>query len=154
LDLANHLSGKKRTYLRLDFKTVSALLHVRGKLAPQVEKNIAQMKISSAYEGVDWNESSVGIVGIPTADADDTSDWRNDSGRTSRSATGARRDSSGIEFIQDIRECDVPYYMRVSIDLVWLREHLGQRTRLNVNTAPPPPPPPPQSPPSNNRIFV
>ena len=38
LEQINHLSGTKKKYLKLSFKTVSDLVNVRGQLKPQIDR--------------------------------------------------------------------------------------------------------------------
>ncbi|KAL1441576.1 hypothetical protein MTO96_008540 [Rhipicephalus appendiculatus] len=93
LDLPNHLVGLKRTYLKLLFLSVNDLLKVRKELLPAVRKNQERKSSSVAHVlGPQSNDSSEG------------------------SAT-ARKLVEQTENIVDIREYDVPYHIRVSIDL-------------------------------------
>ncbi|KAG1689536.1 DNA polymerase epsilon catalytic subunit A [Nymphon striatum] len=94
LDLANHLIGLKQTYLKLSFQTVSDLIKVRKDLMPVIRKNRENEKQSSTYTEML------------------TSCLQNED-----SVKSTKKISEQIENIIDIREYDVPYHVRVSIDL-------------------------------------
>ena len=49
LDMANHLSGRRRLYLKLSFLNVDDLMSVRRVLLPAVEKNRRKSKAALAY---------------------------------------------------------------------------------------------------------
>ncbi len=90
----NHLSGLTKTYLKVSFLTVQSLLAVRSELLPLITKNKERLDINEAYEdpflqgSFNGQEQSQGTVRAAASD-----------------------------FIVDIREYDIPYYTRVSIDL-------------------------------------
>lgn len=86
LDLPNHLSGLKATYIKLSFRTVSDLMEVRREIRTVVQDNKRRSKVKSAYGGA-------GGAGGEDAAPDDF-----------------------FEALTDMREYDVPYYTRVSID--------------------------------------
>ena len=44
LEMLNHLSGKKASFLRLSFRTVTQLMDVRKQLQPIIERNAKQKK--------------------------------------------------------------------------------------------------------------
>ena len=50
LDLANHLSGQKRTYLQLVFRNCSDLLKVRKVVLPAVLRNQEQKLEEDLFE--------------------------------------------------------------------------------------------------------
>ncbi|CAH3120153.1 unnamed protein product [Pocillopora meandrina] len=94
LDLNNHLVGLKRNYIKLSFLTVNDLMKVKREIMPAVRKNKEQAKTNAAYNivmGNDWNEEEM----IATN----------------------RRSTDQMANIIDIREYDVPYHVRVAIDL-------------------------------------
>eukprot|EP01116_Phalansterium_solitarium_P016004 TRINITY_DN3613_c0_g1_i2.p1 TRINITY_DN3613_c0_g1~~TRINITY_DN3613_c0_g1_i2.p1 ORF type:complete len:1510 (-),score=589.87 TRINITY_DN3613_c0_g1_i2:2531-7060(-) len=88
LDLKNHLSGLRRTYLKLSFLTVQALMSVKSELTPLMKRNKDKMTLSDVYN--------------PTDDAGPSH---------AKQAPG-----QALDYIIDMREYDVPYYTRVSID--------------------------------------
>ncbi|XP_064470762.1 DNA polymerase epsilon catalytic subunit A-like [Ornithodoros turicata] len=91
LDLPNHLVGLKRKYLKLQFASVSDLMKVRKELLHAVRKNQERQKIS-ATSGADSREGQ-------------------------DNNTGSRKATEQTDNIVEIREYDVPYHVRVSIDL-------------------------------------
>lgn len=103
LDLANHLSGKKKTVLKLSFNTVNELMEVRNALKTVILANQKRMKESNG-------EENIRIVGETTAvTVGDVAPSYKASG------TGAKEDS--LLCLTDLREHDVTYTMRAAIDL-------------------------------------
>lgn len=94
LELANHLSGLKRRYMKVSFLTVQALLSVRGKLMGKIKKNRRRLGIEETYAD----------FGVEATEAEGTTE-----------STASGKDFA--DFIYDIREYDVTYYQRVAIDL-------------------------------------
>ncbi|XP_069681734.1 DNA polymerase epsilon catalytic subunit 1 [Periplaneta americana] len=94
LDLHNHLIGLKQHYLRLSFLTITDLLKVRKDIMAAVKKNRERQKHNNFYTEM-----------LTTALA-----TKGDTGTTRKSA-------DQMENIIDIREYDVPYHVRVSIDM-------------------------------------
>ncbi|KAJ3287646.1 DNA polymerase epsilon catalytic subunit [Rhizoclosmatium sp. JEL0117] len=94
LKLANHLSGKVRTVIKLSFYNTQNLLSVRSKLFPIVTRNKAKLNAETTYE--DINELS----------------HQNEARKTARKVNI----SEAVEYIQDMREHDVMYYVRAAID--------------------------------------
>ncbi|QIX00395.1 hypothetical protein AMS68_005912 [Peltaster fructicola] len=98
LKMPNHLLGYRRTFLKLNFANVTDLLGVRKGIMPVAEKNKTKVnamdvyaEVASANAGfnIDYEETDAGPTSI--ADASD--------------------------YIVDIREYDVPYHVRVAIDM-------------------------------------
>lgn len=52
LDLKNHLSGLRKSYLKLSFDTVQQLMNVRNDLMHVVERNKAKSDAAEAYESI------------------------------------------------------------------------------------------------------
>ncbi|KAK7200869.1 DNA polymerase epsilon catalytic subunit [Novymonas esmeraldas] len=100
LDLVNHLSGKKRVYLKVVFRNVQDLTTVRARLEKTVKRNA-----SLTSENPLWSEfgGSLGDAMAKTFSEDPL-----------HSAAGGGR---WMDWVQDIREYDVKYHMRVAIDL-------------------------------------
>ena len=96
LDMQNHLSGKKHRFLKLSFANVSELMDAKSILSPLVQANQKKMKANDNYEDEDEEQQQQQQPGDP------------------RALTGT---SDPLSFICDMREYDVPYSMRVSIDL-------------------------------------
>ncbi|KAG5467022.1 hypothetical protein LSCM1_01201 [Leishmania martiniquensis] len=100
LDLVNHLSGKKRVYLKVVFHNVQDLTTVRGRI-----EKIVKLNSSLTSENPLWSQYS-GSLGEAMAKtfADDHL----------YSAAGRSR---WMDWVQDMREYDVKYHMRVAIDM-------------------------------------
>ncbi|GJP90591.1 DNA polymerase epsilon catalytic subunit [Aspergillus niger] len=99
LKLPNHLLGYKRTFLQLNFASVSHLLEVRKTLLPLAEKNKKNVNVMDTYM-----EISSANAGFDLFDDE----------LINESRSNATMNAS--DFIIDIREYDVPYHVRVSID--------------------------------------
>lgn len=87
----NHLSGITRPYMRLDFFTVQDLLKVRGDIQPLVTKNK-----NAELEKEDGNDGKKYFIFYHYLHI--------------------RESSDAASNIVDIREYDVTYYTRCSID--------------------------------------
>lgn len=85
------MSGLTKTYLRVAFLTVQSLLAVRNELMPIIKKNKERMDTTEAYEDAFASQHDTHHALSSKAVASD--------------------------YLIDIREYDIPYYMRVSIDL-------------------------------------
>ncbi|CAK8688654.1 unnamed protein product [Clavelina lepadiformis] len=103
LDLHNHLVGLKRTYLKLSFYHVDDLVSVRQAINRSVRKNKEREKGNTTYTTM-----------LTSALAGNAIDGKE------RSKSASAQDP--MEKIIDIREYDVPYHVRVSIDL---KIHVG-----------------------------
>jgi DNA polymerase epsilon subunit 1 len=89
----NHLApGHRRTFMKVSFLTVQALMAVRAALAPIVARNRERAESVRTYEGPQQQAQA--------------------QARATVAATGG----SFFEFISDMRENDVPYHIRASID--------------------------------------
>ncbi|KAI8621364.1 hypothetical protein BC830DRAFT_1094766 [Chytriomyces sp. MP71] len=93
LKLPNHLSGKTQTVLKLSFFNMQHLLSVRKSMLPIVARNRTKLNSETTYE--DINEMNL------------------DSDRRLAKKANARE---AAEYIIDIREYDVMYYVRTAID--------------------------------------
>lgn len=105
LDLPNHLMGHRRLYLQICFRNVSDLLNVRRDLLPLAQANGAKRDAVDAYAEV--VSASVGA----SMDVELEGEWAALGASSSKG-----RDQDPREAIIDIREYDVPYYLRVAID--------------------------------------
>ncbi|KAJ7579680.1 hypothetical protein C8J56DRAFT_1169553 [Mycena floridula] len=108
LKLPNHLMGHQRLYLQLCFRNVSDLLTVRRDLMPLALANSAKRDAVDAYAEV-VNATAFGA----SMDIEIDGDWEEMGGRNSKAGA---KDKDPREGIIDIREFDVPYYLRVAID--------------------------------------
>ncbi|KAF9451608.1 DUF1744-domain-containing protein [Macrolepiota fuliginosa MF-IS2] len=105
LKLPNHLMGHRRLYLQLCFRNVSDLLTIRRDIAPLAQTNGAKRDAVDAYAEV---------VNATAGGAAMDIDFEDDLGESSLKTAGRDRDPR--ECIIDIREYDVPYYLRVAMD--------------------------------------
>ena len=87
LDLKNHLSGIQRTLLKVSFRVVTDLMEVKRELLPIVEKNQSKAGANDVYADPFGTEKT------------------------------QQKSADYFDTIIDIREFDVPYVSRVSIDL-------------------------------------
>uniref|UniRef100_A0A3P8WLR8 DNA polymerase epsilon catalytic subunit n=1 Tax=Cynoglossus semilaevis TaxID=244447 RepID=A0A3P8WLR8_CYNSE len=99
LDLPNHLVGLKRSYIKLSFNTVDDLVKVKREIAPAVRKNKEKENSNDTYTSM----LSSALAGAHITSADEEV--------MSKSILDQR------DNIVDMREYDVPYHVRVSIDL-------------------------------------
>ncbi|KAH9828439.1 DNA polymerase epsilon catalytic subunit A [Teratosphaeria destructans] len=100
LKMPNHLLGYRRTFLKLNFANVNDLLAVRRTVSPIAEKNRSKVSAMDTYAEV--ASASAGFDLFDDAHLDE----RRPAGYVDAS-----------DFIVDIREYDVPYHVRVAIDL-------------------------------------
>ncbi|KAI9311051.1 hypothetical protein BX666DRAFT_2032324 [Dichotomocladium elegans] len=97
----NHLIGRKRILLQLFFRNVSDLLTVRRVLLPIAMKNQQKIDARDTYAEVVNETNHIAYEH-----------------NTGLAAISSRKNpNEAIENIIDIREYDVPYYVRVAIDL-------------------------------------
>ncbi|KAL9943158.1 DNA polymerase epsilon catalytic subunit [Verticillium nonalfalfae] len=101
LKVPNHLLGYRRPFLELRFLNVNDLLAARRDIMPIAAKNKKNVDVMEAY------------AEVATANGD--IDLFDDSREDDRRANASFADAS--DFIVDIREYDVPYHVRVMIDL-------------------------------------
>ncbi|KAF8273527.1 DUF1744-domain-containing protein [Lactarius quietus] len=102
LKMPNHLLGHRRVFLQLCFRNVTDLLTVRSDVMPLALANSAKRSAIDAYaEVVNATESS-------HMDVDNA--WG------AEASTSFVRDKDPRDAIIDIREYDVPYYLRVAMD--------------------------------------
>lgn len=94
LELANHLIGKKLRVIKLTFPNLTPLTKVRKELTMAVKRNSESVKDNSLYMSL----LSKSLV------YDDLQ-------------TRAKFTDNPMDKIVDIKEADVPYHCRVSIDL-------------------------------------
>ena len=123
LQMPNHLMGHRRLFLQLHFRNVSDLLTVRRDIMPLALANSAKLDAVDAYAEVVTATSAGAATNVELE-----GEWAADGGRggadplqagASTSASGAHArwgDRDPREGIVDIREYDVPYYLRVAMD--------------------------------------
>jgi len=101
--------GHRRLYLQLCFRNISDLLTVRREIAPLALANSAKRDAVDAYAEV--------IRATTDASMDVEFEDGSEAGFGSRAGKPVfQRDQDPRECIIDVREYDVPYYLRVAID--------------------------------------
>ena len=118
LKLPNHLLGNQRLYLRLTFLNVQDLLSVRKELLPIAKA--AQKKLSAVDTYADVLSAASAAASASLGIQLD-SDGHNAALDPDDGWTGARKRAAAsaldpAECLVDIREYDIPYYLRVAID--------------------------------------
>ncbi|KAJ6622010.1 DNA polymerase epsilon catalytic subunit 1 [Pseudolycoriella hygida] len=93
LDLPNHLIGLTQDYLKLSFANNNVLMKVRREIMSAVKKNRERNKANTSYIQMLSNS----LVSASSHNFQQTADY--------------------FDSLIDIREYDVPYHVRVSIDL-------------------------------------
>ena len=120
LDLKNHLSGMKRLYLKLSFRTNSDLLSVRRTLLPLVKANVSRTKDSRGFKST-FHHDANGFMGLPTTIGNQNQSSSHDIESTTNLGTSSlsshRTQQDLAENIVEIREYDVTYHQRIAIDL-------------------------------------
>uniref|UniRef100_A0A8R1XQP9 DNA polymerase epsilon catalytic subunit n=1 Tax=Onchocerca volvulus TaxID=6282 RepID=A0A8R1XQP9_ONCVO len=91
LDLKNHLSGVKRTYLKISFPSLSELLKFKKDITPILRRNQEREKQTTSYTNL-----LIKHFGSRELQPDE---------------------GGALEKIIDLREHDLPYQMRVCIDI-------------------------------------
>ena len=115
LELKNHLSGLKRRYMRLSFVSVQALLGVRRDLFAIVDRNKKRVAAEGGG-GSAANDMSTSSSTAAAAAAAASLMMDSSAAASSHSGVGRQR-ADWSDHILDMREYDVPYYIRTSIDL-------------------------------------
>ncbi|MCJ1311394.1 DNA polymerase epsilon catalytic subunit [Agyrium rufum] len=100
LQMPNHLLGYRRTFLHIAFANVGDLLGARKIIMPLAEKNRKNMNAMDTYA-----EVASANAGFDLYDDERDNDLRPNS------------IADASDYIVDIREYDVPYHVRVAIDL-------------------------------------
>lgn len=95
LDMPNHLIGLKQTFLKLSFRNMNKLTQVKRELVNVVKKNTEQDANSTSYKQMLHNAL------VPHG---------------SHAMEGSSKHIDVVKHILDIREYDLPYHVRVSID--------------------------------------
>jgi DNA polymerase epsilon subunit 1 len=113
LKLPNHLLGHRRLYLRLVFRNVQDLLAVRRDLLPLALNNAKKRNAVDAYAEV-MQDQSHGANGFGV-EMDVDEDGEPDDFQHLSKGKGPEKDPR--DYIIDIREYDVTYYLRTAIDL-------------------------------------
>ncbi|GAA6015444.1 hypothetical protein JCM8202_002471 [Rhodotorula sphaerocarpa] len=119
LKLPNHLMGYRREYISLAFRNQNDLFTVRRDLLPLATKNREMLDAVDTYAEVVAGESSVDQLGAAAMEIDMEDAWGGGGGGASRGGfvnDAKDKQMNPQDAILDIREYDVPYYLRVAID--------------------------------------
>uniref|UniRef100_A0A1I8G0W5 DNA polymerase epsilon catalytic subunit n=1 Tax=Macrostomum lignano TaxID=282301 RepID=A0A1I8G0W5_9PLAT len=108
LELANHLSGLKKTYIKLAFFSVDDLMRVKRELLPKVKSNRDKESAKTAY-------TSMLASHFSGEQQQHQMEKHHDQSKSETGYTHMIVDQT--DNILDLREHDVPYHVRVSIDL-------------------------------------
>ncbi|KIY72932.1 hypothetical protein CYLTODRAFT_485908 [Cylindrobasidium torrendii FP15055 ss-10] len=111
LKMPNHLMGHQRLYIKLCFRNVNDLLSVRREIVPLALENSANRSAVDAYAEVVSATASGNLNGGASMDIELEGEFGG-----GRGGAGSGRDIDPRESIIDVREYDVPYYLRVAID--------------------------------------
>ncbi|KAL9936385.1 hypothetical protein V8E36_004453, partial [Tilletia maclaganii] len=148
LSMPNHLLGYTRMYVKLNFRNVHDLLAVRRELLPLAQEGGKRLDAVDTYADVlsAANNSGAALdIGMDEDDYVFGGDGSREGG-TAESSKAAARDRAkrlGADperCIIDIREYDVPYYLRVAIDMkirvgLWYRVELPSATNSLAHPA-------------------
>lgn len=102
LSLPNHLVGIKRSVIKLSFHNVSDLLGARRLLAPIVKENQNKRDNRDLFQIMNFNNTNLD---------GGMNDYHTDSKLLKNEPV-----ADPLSFIDEIREYDVPYHVRISID--------------------------------------
>ncbi|CAI5468278.1 unnamed protein product [Closterium sp. Yama58-4] len=122
LDLPNHLSGRRRVYLKVCFANVQNLMEVRKDVLAVVERNKTRAQAAGAYgsfEGINLSllTGATGMNGAGSGMGSGYGQQYLHATAESHKAVHAGLQQEGAESLMvDIREYDVPYHMRFAID--------------------------------------
>ncbi|UZJ54409.1 hypothetical protein CBS101457_003729 [Exobasidium rhododendri] len=116
LKLPNHLVGLHREFIKLNFHNIQDLMSVRKELLPLATKAQKNKDAVDTYAAaLEENEESSYSAAMSIEMEVDTEGWvRSKKGKGQAKVGQTRMDPE--ECINDLREYDVPYYLRVAID--------------------------------------
>jgi hypothetical protein len=108
LSQPNHLLGYRREYIALFFRNQNDLFSVRRELLPIATKNREMLDAVDTYAEV--------ISGETMFEMDYDIEESGKSKSFAQAGAGAGTAGSASDSILDMREYDIPYYLRVAID--------------------------------------
>lgn len=114
----NHLMGYRREYIALSFRNQTDLFSVRRDLLPLATKNREMLDAVDTYAEVVAGESTADQLGGAAMEIDMEDAWGmgGGGGRGGFVKDVKDKQMNPQDAILDIREYDVPYYLRVAID--------------------------------------
>lgn len=104
LDLPNHLSGLRQQYLKLSFTNQTAMIKVKRELMTAVRRNIERKNSNTFYMQMLTSSLEAGSGGSSSYNIDGE-------------GPDSKKQMDYYDLILDMREHDIPYHVRVSIDL-------------------------------------
>lgn len=113
----NHLMGYRREYIALSFRNQTDLFSVRRDLLPLANKNREMLDAVDTYAEVVAGESTADQLGGAAMEIDMEDAWGMGGGGRGGFVKDIKdKQMNPQDAILDIREYDVPYYLRVAID--------------------------------------
>jgi DNA polymerase epsilon subunit 1 len=113
----NHLMGYRREYIALSFRNQTDLFSVRRDLLPLANKNREMLDAVDTYAEVVAGESTADQLGGAAMEIDMEDAWGMGGGGRGGFVKDVKdKQMNPQDAILDIREYDVPYYLRVAID--------------------------------------
>ncbi|CAO1633464.1 unnamed protein product [Jaminaea pallidilutea] len=130
LKLPNHLTGQSRILLKLNFWNIENLLSVRREVLPLAQRyqrrrdavdTYADTLADAAATGsatmdIEMEQAEVEALGFDTENERSWTGARHRNGKAAGGAAGAGSKLEAEDCIADLREYDIPYYLRVAID--------------------------------------
>jgi DNA polymerase epsilon subunit 1 len=116
LKLPNHLVGLHREFIKINFHNIQDLLSVRRELLPlalKAQKN--KDAIDTYAAALEENDESMSSAAMNVELEMDNEGWAGKKKGKHQARVGQTR-LDPEECINDLREYDVPYYLRVAID--------------------------------------
>lgn len=112
----NHLLGYRREYVALYFRNQQDLFTVRRELLPIATKNREMLDAVDTYAEVVVNSEHMFDMDLDIEEYGGEGNGKSKSRSFAQAGAGAGPQGAASDSILDIREYDVPYYLRVAID--------------------------------------
>ncbi|KAJ3127228.1 DNA polymerase epsilon catalytic subunit [Nowakowskiella sp. JEL0407] len=121
LTLQDHLIGNQRTVLKLSFHNVTNLMAVRKALSPIIERNKKSLKASHVYSDItdlaQQKQDPSHLPGLSAGgEATNLGGFGEKGSRTGITSAKLKASKESLDSIIDMREFDVPYYVRAAMD--------------------------------------
>jgi DNA polymerase epsilon subunit 1 len=132
LKLPNHLAGLHREYVKVNFHNINDLMTVRRDIQPlalkaQMNKDAVDTYTEALQENEESQFSASMAIGL------ESDQWMGNKAAKGKARAGHTR-LDPEECINDLREYDIPYYLRVAIDkgeCVLLRDRVTVLKRIS-----------------------
>ena len=116
LKLPNHLVGLHRKFVKVNFHNVQDLLSVRRELLPLAKKAQKNKEAVETYAEPFEEDTEQAFAAAMSIEIDrEVDDWVGTKSANTKARAGQSR-LDPEDCITDLREYDVPYYLRVAID--------------------------------------